>query len=177
MDTVETGDHGSIETHLSASQQSPVASSMKKSSDPNSYYSNMNPYQTYVAGGEMSQTRQFTQSYTAPPSLYQTQPPSNYGAIPTPQTPPVPPRPGFSAHPTQAFPPGYSQPGYESVHPGFQPTRFAPTAPPNYRQPPPVFPPAAQHFSGNRGQATSTGLATVRITGRRDQQKGNPWTG
>lgn len=178
MDTVETADSGTIETHPShSSGQDRVTG--KHGPEQSEYYNNVNQYQSFMSSDDLSSqqksSRPYSHSYINNPTFHPQQP-HGYSSLPTtPQTPTAPQhRPNFPGLPSnQPFQSSFGQSNFEVMPPGFPP-RFPPNAPPNFEQPPPTFSSSQPNFFPPDTR-NPMGLATVRITGRRDQQGGNQW--
>lgn len=167
MDTVETADSGAIETHNPAKTSVPptVVTPVTVAPPPHADYQ----YQSFMAAGDIA--RQYSHSYTSSSMFSSGQ---GYTALPTaPQTPTAPVhRPTFvnPPPPTPPFPSPYTPPVPPPV---FMP-RYPPV-PSGYEQPQSGFPPTPPSFYPT-AQTSATGVAPVRISGRRDQQSSNPWS-
>lgn len=163
METVETADSGAIETHNPSKSSAVPSQITTASASAHAEYQ----YQSFMAAGDMA--RQYSHSYTSSTMF----PPGQaYGAVPTTPQTPTPPqhRPNYATPPppTPPFPSPYTQP----VPPVFLP-RFPPV-PGSFDQGQSTFPPTPPSFYPS-APSTATGVAPVRISGRRDQQSGNPW--
>nr|XP_039265082.1 cyclin-K-like [Styela clava] len=161
MDTVETCDSGTIETHsahLPAQEPSGIPS---KATD---YYSSVNEYQSFMTSDNMSsmalsQQKQLKQYSYSNNSVFQQ--PHVYSSVPTtPQTPTAPQhRPSFTGPPPPPpqppFPTSFPQPSFDVMPPTGFPPRFPSNLPPTYSGNQDIFYPDAH---------PPMGMATVRIT-------------
>lgn len=159
MEETETESNIIIEQNKPIPTTTPIKLESQKSissQHSGTYYDNVNQYQSFIgapvepAGLSQSYSTQHSGTYSQPHTPNApVPPPTHYGSAPSNQKYPH----QFIQQPSVP-PPAF--PGYHDQHYQQQPPNFGG----GYSVPPP-------------SSSNPTGLATVRITGRRDQQ--NPW--